>query len=188
MNSGADRTWSNFPVSPAYVCFLYESLPHLIARRDVRRNLNVGEPFTRVLPAEEFAPRVLLFPPEGGAVPLALEERPDHRSFLLKVPGQYLPGAYEIRYGGKAVEEESRSEWFAVNVDPQEGQLQRIPTDELTEFYPQIILEEHTEKDGGESANRGGEVWRNIFWAVLVLLGMESLLALYFGRGRMLRS
>ncbi|MEE8143106.1 MAG: hypothetical protein V3T77_08400, partial [Planctomycetota bacterium] len=187
LNSGADRTWSNFPISPAYVCFLYEVLPHLVARRDVRRNLQINEPFTRVLLAEEFARRVLLLPPDGGAVPLALEERPDHRSFLLKVPGQSRPGAYEVRFGGKSTDEESRSEWFAVNVDPREGQLERISGEELREFYPEIILKEQTEKDGGDSSHRGGEVWRNIFWVVLVLLGMESLLALHFGRGQRVR-
>ena len=78
----------------------------------------------------------------------------------------------------------------AVNADPREGRLKRILPEELTDFYPGLTFRTDTGKsEGGEGSSlRGGEFWRNVFWGVLLLMVAESLLALYFARGRVLRS
>lgn len=185
--TGAGRRWSNFPISPAYVVFLFESLPYLATRDETSRNLAIGEPFRRVVPSEEYAPRVLLVRPDGDGVPVVLEEREDRRSFDLAIDGQLRPGAYELRFGGPS-EEDSRSEWFVVNADPGEGDLTRLAPEELGEYYPALELaEERPELTGGDEYG-SGELWMPIFWIVLTLLIAESVLARLFGTRRARRA
>ena len=190
MNISPDREWSNFPISPAYVVFLHESLPYLAASADVIRNLGIGEAFSRVVSSEDFAARVLLISPQGDGVPLGLDPS-GADSFRLSVPGQWRPGNYEIRFGGDAGGKEARQDWFSVNADPAEGILARIIPEDLKDAYPEpgefLVIEESRKADRSQAAlppQRSGEVWRNLFWAVLVFLFMESLLARYFGRRR----
>ncbi len=183
MTTGAGRRWSNFPISPAYVVFLHEALPYLATRDETSRNLAIGEPFRRVVPAEEYAPRVLLVRPTGDGVPVVLEERADHRSFDLRIDGQTLPGAYELRFGG-AAEEDGRSDWFAVNADPREGDLTGIDPGELSESYPALKLAETRREIEVADDYGSGDLWIPLFWTVLGLLIAESALARFFGTRR----
>lgn len=189
MNMGADRHWSNFPISPAYLCFLHEGLPYLVAQSDVVRNLGIEEPFSRVVPSQEFSTEVLLISSAGDGVRLALEQRPDGNTFQLLTRGQERPGNYEIRFGGTSADESVRSEWFSVNADPEEGILTRIYPDEVKDAYPGKYLRVQDEASAGPAATslpaqRSGEVWRTLMWGVLALLALESLLARYFGGRR----
>ncbi|MCI0650285.1 MAG: BatA domain-containing protein [Planctomycetes bacterium] len=188
LNTGADRSWSNFAVSPAFLCFLHEALPYLAVRSDVIRNLAINEPFPRVIPSAEYSQRVYLFVPDGDSRPLALRARDDGATFDLEVPGQRQPGIYEIRYGMEAGTAAARQEWFAVNADPKEGNLTRADVAALSEAYPGPVLgfEEVSKRaeDGAAAAGDRGEIWRTLFWAVLALLVVESVLARWFGAPR----
>ena len=189
-NSTADRRWNNMPVTPAYVCFMQEVLPYLAARSDTARNLHINEPFTEVIPNRDYAKRIYLFRPDSSSQPVALKER-DDKSFLLDLPVQPLPGIYEVRFGsrvsGEAADEDSgRTDWFCVNVDPDEGILLRVEPDELREAYGSEALSfRQLETAGADPAAdfRGstGEMWRALMWAVLLLLLAESFLARWFG-------
>lgn len=183
LTTGAGRRWSNFPISPAYVVFLHEALPYLATRDETSRNLAIGEPFRRVIPAEQFAPRVLLVRPTGDGVPVVLEEREDRKSFDLRIDGQSRPGAYEMKFGGLG-EEAGRSEWFAVNVDPREGDLTALTTEELIESYPALTLAEERRETVAQEDFSSGELWMPLFWTVLGLLVAESALARFFGNRR----
>ncbi|MEM7262481.1 MAG: hypothetical protein AAF488_10865, partial [Planctomycetota bacterium] len=181
VNMSADRSWSNFPVAPAYLVFLYETLPYLSSPSQTNRNLSIGEGFSRVVPAEQYSDRVVLFRPDGGGVPLALEARSDSKSFDLTVPGQEKPGLYELRYGN--LDAGGSSRWIAINADPSEGNLVRVPPTELKDFYPLI----HVDERGSESISdeplvaSSGELWRSLFYAVLALLALETVLTRLFG-------
>jgi len=187
LTTGAGRRWSNFPISPAYVVFLHEALPYLATRDETSRNLAIGEPFRRILPAEQFAPRVLLVRPTGDGVPVALEEREDRKSFDLRIDGQSRPGAYELRFGGLG-EEEGRSEWFAVNPDPREGDLTLLAADVLVESYPALTLAEERREVVSDADATTGDLWMPLFWTVLALLVAESALARFFGDRRARRA
>ena len=181
--TGAGRRWSNFPTAPAYLPFLFETLPYLATRDQISRNLAIGEPFRRVVPSEEFRARVLLVRPSGDGVPVVLEERDDKKSFDLSIPGQGSPGAYEIRFGGMT-EGAGRSEWFAVNADPSEGNLTAVVAEDVTAVYPTLALVAEVREVEAPEDYGTGELWMPIFWAVLTLLIAESALARFFGGRR----
>ncbi|MFN0059702.1 MAG: BatA domain-containing protein [Planctomycetota bacterium] len=183
VNMGADRTWSNMPVSPAYLCLIQEALPYLSAARAASRNLSIGERYERVIPSEEYAPQVLLFRPGGTGLPLELNPRADQKSFDLRVPAQRQPGLYELRFGGRAgADGATESRWLAFNADPAEGQLERIPQQELADLLPQLKFADSSREAGDSPAKSApsGELWRLIFYTVLGLLVTESVLARYF--------
>ncbi|HIA27773.1 MAG TPA: VWA domain-containing protein [Planctomycetes bacterium] len=188
-NIGAGRSWSNFPISPAFVCFLFEAMPYLAARSGESRQLALGEPYNRVIDSDEYAPRVLVVTPDGSSVPLALIEREDRRSFDLHVDGRWEPGLFEIRFDRGANSSDAfSSDWFAVNVDPREGELIRAPEDLLVDLYPALSLAEHSTQIEEATLGGSGDLWYPIFWVVLFLLVSESLLARSFGRSRRRKS
>lgn len=188
-NIGADRSWSNFPISPAYVCFLFEAMPYLAARTGEPRQLALGEPYNRIIDSEDYAPRVMVVTPEGSSVPIALVEREDRRSFDLHVDGRWDPGLYEIRFDrGPGSGDPLDSDWFAVNVDPREGELIAASEELLVELYPALSRAESNAQIEEAALGGSGDLWYPIFWAVFFLLVAESLLARAFGRTRRRRS
>ncbi len=180
VNMSADRSWSNFPVAPAFLVFLYETIPFLSTPSQTQRNLSIGEPFSRVVATDEYADRVVLFRPDGGGLPLSLEPRPDSKSFDLNVPGQESPGLFEIRYGN--LEDGGTSRWIAVNADSAEGDLTAVPPSELKDFYPTVYVSERGAAAMSDEplVASTGELWRSLFYAVLALLALESVLARVF--------
>ena len=182
--TGADRDWSNFPITPAYVCFLHEAFPWLILRNGGGRNLALGQPWLQQVSSEQYATRVTMLTPEGGAVPLALKETEDRRSFRLEVPGRWVPGVYEIRF--EADTGEVRSDAFAVNARSEEGALVLAAPDEIAALYPSVV---HDRSQGSDMEENSmgvglGDIWYPLFWTVLALLITETGLAYFFGRAR----
>ncbi|MEC9475511.1 MAG: BatA domain-containing protein [Planctomycetota bacterium] len=184
MGTGADREWSNFPITPAYVCFLHESLPWLVMHDGGGRNLALGQPWSRKISSEEYAPRINLLTPEGGAVPLALSESEDGMSFDLMVPGRWSPGVYELRFEEDTGE--TRSDAFSVNGRASEGALVFVDPEELATMYPSVMHrdDEISGLDQELSGIGSGDLWYPVFSTVLLLLIAETGLASFFGRAR----
>lgn len=184
LGTGADREWSNFPITPAYVCFIHEVLPWLTMHDGGIRNLALGQPWTRRISSEEYAPRINLLTPEGGAVPLALTEAEDRLSFDLVVPGRWRPGVYELRFEEDTGE--TRTDAFAVNARASEGALVFVDAEEIASIYPAVKHVDDLSADGDEefSGVGSGDLWYPAFSMVLVLLFVETGLARFFGRAR----
>ena len=183
LGTGADREWSNFPVTPAYVCFLHECLPWLTVQDGNWRYLALGQPLVREVPSSDYAPRVSLITPDGGVVPLALKESEDRKSFLLSVAGSWQPGVYEIRYEKESGE--TRSDAFAVNPASGEGELVFVDCAGLAEVYPAVEEQTAEQASASESTSgKLGDLWYPLFMAVLALLLLETGLASFFSRAR----
>jgi len=184
LGTGADREWSNFPITPAYVCFLHESLPWLVMHDGGGRNLALGQPWTRKISSEEYAPRITLLTPEGGAVPMALRESEDRVSFDLVVPGRWRPGVYELRFEEDTGE--TRSDAFSVNSRASEGALVFVDPEEIVSMYPSVkyLDAELSGRDEELSGMGSGDLWYPVFSTVLLLLIVETGLASFFGRAR----
>ena len=182
--TGADRDWSNFPITPAYVCFLHEAMPWLTLRDGGGRNLALGQPWIQQISSEDYAPRVTMLTPDGGAVPLALRETDDRRSFDLNVAGRWVPGVYEVRFEKDTGE--VRSDSFAVNAKASEGALVFADPEEIAAIYPAVVYDD-SQLELGDDNQRGsvlGDLWYPLFWTVLALLVAETSLAYFFGRAR----
>jgi hypothetical protein len=122
--------------------------------------------------------------PDGGAVPLALRETDDRRSFDLNVAGRWVPGVYEVRFEKDTGE--VRSDSFAVNAKASEGALVFADPEEIAAIYPAVVHDD-SQLEPGDNNQLGsvlGDLWYPLFWTVLALLVAESSLAYFFGRAR----
>jgi hypothetical protein len=202
--STADGAWNNFFAQYAYLMLWQKVALHLADAGAARRNLFVGEPFELVVPSSEFTSDILLTTPAGDQLEKSLEKVPDEPDrFRLVHAETGRPGAYEVRFhapggaaepgaaggaGGGAATSGERVEVFAVNVDPEEGDLTRIDVQELRQLVPELKFRLEREKGGEKTlkaTERGpeaNELWRYALWALLGVLAIESLLAMTFGR------
>ncbi|MBN1417698.1 MAG: BatA domain-containing protein [Planctomycetes bacterium] len=182
VTTSADQEWNSLAKWPDFVALLYESLSYL-AREDADPlTIRVGQCFHRTIPARGYASEVIVIAPSGRTSARALARKGD--AFELEETATDEPGLYEVRYGGRGA---TRSERFAVNVDPEEGALKKASPEDLARAYPR--LDATWERTGARSWQRGkvaeptgGELWRALAYALLALLAVEGGLALWFGR------
>ncbi len=73
--SAGEGDWSRFPITGAGLTVVNELVKDLVASRNTRRNLLLGEPIDEVLPSSSFASEVYLSPPPRQAVGQDVEAR-----------------------------------------------------------------------------------------------------------------
>jgi len=116
--SALDRSWNDLAIHPQFLRFVAEATAWLSGSRAEGVTATVGQVVTVSLGgragAQVFAPdgrRALMLEGTAGELRLA----PDQ------------PGYYELRGGG-------RSEWIAVNTEPRESLLARLPPERLAQW------------------------------------------------------
>lgn len=182
--STIDPLWTRLPESPAtLVPLVHEWLRYAAARAEPPRNVAPGTP----LSAETalFPRNVTLARPDGSRRPLDGDAiaLTGGRWRLPNVPGKdtEAAGLYKLEMEG------APSIAFAVNVDPLEGDLERIPRADLTAMKFKT-LDQDTGSNDSPQADRRGELWRPIAIACLIALVLESLWAAFLGRKRSVRA
>jgi hypothetical protein len=200
--SSADLEWNDFAKYPDFVPFIHEAIPYVVRFGESAINLSLGQPYRESFSAEEFAPQVQILPPRSpdreplgppALLPKQLERLGGDNRFTLLHEETSVPGHYEVRLErpGAAPDVEnapSRRRLFAVNVDPDEGDLRIASPDALADQFPALQMdnfdaeERIKEVSRSRSAAGGTELWRAVLWAVFVLLVAESVLAVFFGR------
>jgi hypothetical protein len=183
-NVGAtDATeWSALAVWPSFPPLVQELLAALIAGRDARRNVIVGEPLRGT--SESFEPSTFSTPssivitsPQGRSdrVPWLTGESEAHWTF-----GETYRQGY---YAAQIQDDPASTHWFAVNVDVRESNLTRINESVL----PGVIQREANWDQESAARIAGPTTDRSLFrWclsAVMALLLLETLLAHRQDRG-----
>lgn len=178
-----DGDWNVFPQSPATLIPLAHEL------------LRYGG--TGLVPARNA--------PVGGVLELELDAfprdpalvRPDSsRTTIELAPREVVQGLWSLapigpleRAGLWRVETESAPpQWIACQLDPGEGDLERIAPEELEALHPAWKLYRPGEEGRGEQEDpaQRGEMWRWLALGALLLLVAETLWAAWIGRGRRL--
>ncbi|MFP4056653.1 MAG: BatA domain-containing protein [Candidatus Brocadiia bacterium] len=187
--STADDEWNDMHKWPAYLALLHE-VGERVARDPSRsRNVEVGEPLVRYLPAR-FAGRSLslLRPQEDQPVPVrattsrnlvaAIYEATDRAGiYELSIEGGDQPGPGQ--------DTATVQDYFAVNVPAGESDLRRVSEEELERLFPGARLAYQrgpARRSPVSVAGERGELWRSLAYALLALLFVESVLAQRFGR------
>jgi hypothetical protein len=176
-----DRTTT--PPTPWSVQCAWPSFPPLVqrillsatSRRDRQRNRLVGEP----IESQAFSPRtssstVVVVTPDGERERVTYSEASDDGWAYVNT---FRRGLYSVQAGGSA----ENVQLFCVNVNPVESQLDRLESDSLPSQFGS--REELTSIDEpGADLRRPTQLFRYIFFAVMILLLSESGLAWLFGR------
>jgi hypothetical protein len=182
--SSIDNAWTHIPDSPGTLVPLVHELLFYGARAEApRRNIAPGEPLEVELSGEVFPRNLTLLSPEGGRRTLEGEVKQLEGGRLqlpqIQEKDTERIGAYRIeRDGAPAIP-------FAVQLDPREGDLERLPTDEVVQLNSVFVQPEHAHNASADPARpERGELWRWIAFACLGFLCLESLWAAFLGRKR----
>jgi hypothetical protein len=182
-----DPLWTRLPESPrTFVPLIHELIRHAAYTETSARNVSPGEPLSAEVPAFPRNPQLVR--PDGTRRPLEGEaERAGTGNWKLPI----VPGKETERVGAYKIEMEGLPALhFAVQLDPLEGDLDRISPAELDALHPAF-----TTLRSGEGGNKAddrvapqrGELWRWLALGCLVALVLESLWAAWIGMHRSVR-
>ncbi len=220
-----DNPWSHTVAYPMYVALWRRMALELARSSQPRRNLAIGDRYERII--DEFVKTVEVKDPNDRPEvfrPENLEGRDQYRIVYpptadtrvgSDAPGADAPkkedaagvdkpGFYEVKLQGAADGTATTSDWFAVRIDPQEGDIARLGIEDWKEQLPGLEPKEVTasswargsdEEDpllpalrdvmhGGGPAQRDDELWPQALALCIAFLAAESLLAALFGRRR----
>jgi hypothetical protein len=173
--SGLDPTWSDFPLTGAFLPFVHETIRYLAQSSSKEASsFEIGEGATVWLPAL----------PEGGSV-LVRSPRGEERAVAPKPgPGGFAVELSDAREPGFWVFTSSRGDTlaaFAVNVPAAESDLARIAPDEIESRF---AAERSRVLDAGgdvaeqvRQARVGREIGGQFLWAAALFLLLESAVA-----------
>ncbi len=161
-----DGRWNNFPLSPSFVPWLYQSLDAL-ASRTRPTSVETGLRWVRPVPAEWKGLPLTLRDPAGRAVPVDLTQGgTELRSAALD-----LPGLYTLQVAGKPVEA------VAAALPADEADLRGMPLDAISQLVPGAHLVQAGLREEVMRRRYGRELWREFLIAALALLVLETLVS-----------
>lgn len=166
LTSPLARDWNDLATHPLFVRFVAEATAWLAGARAEGATAQVGSTMDTGLGGRTSG---AVFDPQGRRATL-LESAGDDSRF---VPEQ--PGYYEIRGGG-------RSDYIAVNVDPRESRLERLPPEAIERWLALKPPEAATSAGpagGGEAPQRWFPLWFWLLLGAVLLAFVEPLVANY---------
>jgi len=185
-----DDAWTPLPLWPSFLPLVHEMLGYALGNQLWQRNLTVGQPlggsFALPVSAESLVggvanPSYTVRPPDGRRQERHFQAEGEDAAW--SYPETSQSGFYVAKFGPPV----SRSETFAVNVDPAESDLSTITAEELQgRVWPEITavdpanwqqLAEQATAEGG----RPIDLAQWLIYAALLLLVAETYLARRFG-------
>jgi hypothetical protein len=171
--TSADMDWSNLPARPFYLPMLQQTVYYVARSSRQRTDVAVGSPYVLDVPASAGVEEVRVYGPEGGDEPRAiLAPEPSAEGPRPVFRDTRRPGVYRASH---TVGGETHTHLFAVNVEPEESDLDRLEPEQLGEaLAPQPV---RVVRDPGEvrlavrRERRGTPLW-NFFFALAILLAM----------------
>ncbi|MFH1681836.1 MAG: BatA domain-containing protein [Candidatus Eisenbacteria bacterium] len=169
---GHDLAWSDLPAQAIYLPLLHEMVRHLYSGGALHQaSLSVGRPYRTdlfgVALGEEF---VCTTPLEEVAV----QPRGEGDRLVLRFDRTDAPGFYHIEGG-------DLSEWFAVNLETAESDLEVLAASDAAERLGvpalRVIPEDRMPEKVVLEARFGRELWWEILGLVLLLAAVETAIA-----------
>lgn len=180
--TSADISWTAMPMWPSYLPLVQELLAWSVRGQFADRNLQVGQALGDSLRNAGNLTTVSVRNPSGES--LAVRLRPEGDYTAWSFTDTLASGAYVATLGPPL----SRTQTFAVNVDPAESDLTKVqPADLRSLVWPGVRFEQRTDlqdlsREPTESLVRRSKLDHLLLVAVLGLLLSETLLAWSFGR------
>jgi hypothetical protein len=143
------------------------------------RNVRVGQPLDQVLPSSAIGTTADLERPDNARVNVRLKSDGDVELFHYEDTDR--SGPYRVKFAATG----AGSSTFAADPDPAESDLEKLNEKSLAEAVPGwkflYRFDWKNLTDNATSIGRHGELHRQLLYAVLALLIIESILAWRFG-------
>jgi hypothetical protein len=183
-NFTAGLGWTTLPATAEFPIFVQEVMRYLVGNRDAGVNLTVGDRFEQ--PVFVSTQHLLVRYPDGRKARLTPHERADRKNaWMLSLDDTKQQGLYEVVDAPSEVLPRLR---FVVNERPGSGDLSRFEKDDFADAMgrgnwrwigPEAPFDELVSPRLDVT-----ELAPPILWALALVLGIESVLALVFGRRR----
>lgn len=177
--TSADSGWTTWPLHRSYPPVMEQLILEASAGKLAERNVRVGQPLDEALPPTGVSASVTVTVPGGRSVPSKLS--PSGGVSLLHFEDTELSGPYLVKVGPPLPTEST----FAANPDPAESDPAKLDRAGLAAAVPGWKFDYMTnwkELTGNAGAiSRRGELHRQLLYALLALLLIESFLAWRFG-------
>ena len=200
VTTSADAEWNLMPGRKLYVMVYDQMVMYLAAQPFGFKNILVGQPLQLLIKTHEYAKNFSLVTPQQGMSTISPVQIQD-KGFVLTYNRTERHGIYTLNRMAEAGGESELSEdrpaspmniggpaifsYLAVNVDPQEGNLEQVKAEELKQLYPNFKFRKLGELSKTSEAEitkpPPSSIWKYLVYAVLFLLVLESILAQRFG-------
>ncbi|MCE9593387.1 MAG: BatA domain-containing protein [Planctomycetes bacterium] len=181
-----DVGWTRLPESPRTLVPLVHEMARYVGRpHGAVRNVAVGRSLELEVP---FFPRSpVIVRPDGARAGLAGEPLPAGPNLwrLPRIDDAAHVGLYRVEFADGAAQP------YAVQLDPRESDLERLPHAELANLHPALMPVSSAaseRKNEPEQRAPQGELWRWLAIAALTALVAETLWSAWIGRSRSVRS
>lgn len=180
--TSADVDWTTWPLHQSYPPIMEQVVLEAAAGRLSERNVRVGQPIDRALPAAAGGAAVEVARPDGP--PVATQLQPSGDVSLFHFEDTDLAGLYRARFAAPLGTESL----FAANPDPRESDPAKLDRAGLAEavpgWKPAILTNWRDLSQSATTVGRRGELHRPLLYALLGMLLVESTMAWWFGHHR----
>ena len=172
-STSANSEWTTLPAKPAYVAMMHELVGGSVTSGDAWMNRVVGQPL--VLPANlRLTASPILTDSTGTAVPFRSGQMPPATEPLAR------PGMYWLNTGTRTLPVAVNMEADESDVRPvDEAVLRQVLGDTNVNLYVDTLA-----PIASSSASAGNDYGWAVMVIVLVLIGFESFIAMWFGHNR----
>lgn len=180
--------WSALGTWPSFPPLVQESLSLVARGREEGRNRLVSESLSSLLSNATPETRLTMTPPVADE--RRDRSRQDAREVRLESEGDvwrwsfgdtFISGIYDLKVGPPI----EHHEIFAVNLDPRESPLERIDPARLPAEFASVASQSGSSPASTTSGATSNYAWfRPLLVLVVLLLGVESFFARWFGGGR----
>ena len=177
----ANKQWSDWPIDPTYVLAV-RSAAMSIARSETHQdNLSAGQPIQYVLEEGQGANEAKVSTSSRETAEAATIEKPEKSNAVIRATQTPHAGSYLLNW--KDTTGKPLQHLFCVNGDKSESDLTPIGDADLGgllgNLRPMIV---HYSSGQSALAQQGREIWRTFAIALLGLLSVETVLAVWVGR------
>ena len=187
----ADGDWSVFPgMDAVFVPVMLDLVDYLIGSGGEESALAIGGKIKWPVDLSAYQNRVTLRDPSNEKTEVLarpLDDSPEAAKSVIyeaEFPGLERRGFYEL--GLSRNSGESESVIFAANVPADEGRLERLSAADLeTDFWGEKFkLLPLSSLVSQRAEGRSAEMWPQVIWLLLIVLGTAQFLAWWFGKRR----
>lgn len=164
-----DGDWSNLPARPFYLPLMQQLVTYLASTVYPPRNVDVGKPIAAIFSKEHAGKSLIVRDPSGQEHKVNVSDRGERA--LAEFAETSRPGLYIMTGPG------DEPIHFVVNTTREESDLRRWDASAVEALAEDLgasfvsSADAYTELD--EHRRFGREIWRPIFWAVLMLVFLE---------------
>ena len=182
--TSVDERWGTWPLWPSFLPLVHEIVQYSVAGRWGDRQRLVGDALSEIFPGTAADVAAAVIRPNGETSSARVVREETCSRFAFENTSE--SGIYEVTFAHPV----SRSELFAVNVDPRESNLAKYGQEELAEelltglefSYLTSWPGEESAPEESSSAEHGG-LARWILYVILYLMFVEQMLAWDFHKG-----